>query len=152
MPSAIPFGTYGPRVFHNDPVELEPDVDAIVAAPGPTLADVKAELEASAERGTDEPAATQHPIVDAVRDAFTREARALAEDIPMNREGDSKPPGGAADEPAAGDVHVRRRRDRRPKPRAGEARRVVVHRDRRRGRPPKTESPERHGSDPPSEE
>jgi len=42
----FPYGTYDMRVHHAAPVEAEPKATALVAKPGPSLADVRAQLQA----------------------------------------------------------------------------------------------------------
>jgi len=155
-----PFGTYGPCVYHNAPAELAPLAGARVAMPGPTLEQVQAELEREGRergRGSARDRVEAHDVVDEVREVFEREAPDLVAESPMHV---SRPPSvqtGDESNPDDEGVHVRRRRDRRRKPRAGEARRIVTLRDARRGRPPKRRAPDeddrgstKHGSDPPS--
>jgi hypothetical protein len=165
--AVYPFATYGPRRFHNDPVEAEPLVDAMVTRPGPTYAEVVAELEERGERARDRDEV--HRVIDEVRGAFDEDVDGFVSDGPPEPPSSPSPAGGGrageaqdasqADEAsgeadgadsAAGEVHVRRRRDRKPPPRAGEARRVVVLRDRRRGRPRREDDSGNGGSDPPS--
>ena len=144
----FPFGTYGARVYDGAPVEPQPGVGAIVTRPGPTLAEVQAELDAMPA-----PTSTPHDLVDAVRDALREEADELAEHAAVELATASQTRVVAAAASAASGeetppeaVVVRHRFDRRDRQRP-EARRVITLRDQRRGRPRRGDS--RHGGDPP---
>jgi hypothetical protein len=120
-----------------------------VTAPGPTLADVQAEL-AARRVDRDEVRAGAHAVSEAVRDAFENEAAGIAADAelelatkvarPVARASGDDTAAEAADEDDRDPVVVRHRFDRR---RGETARRIITLRDKRRGRPP--------GSDPPAD-
>jgi hypothetical protein len=138
--AAFPFGTYQMRVLHRGSADSVPLPDAIVAMPGPSLADVMAEL----GRGPvtrDEVFADTASLLDEVRDAFAEEADEIVVHDTLSLDDDPPPASVDSDEGDKRSVIVvrhrfSRRSDEEP------ARRVVVLRDRRRGRP-------RHGNDPP---
>jgi hypothetical protein len=148
LDARYPYGTYAAHVIRNEPVA---DVlsDAFVTAPGPTLADVQAEL-AARRVDRDEVRAGAHAVSEAVRDAFENEAAGIAADAelelatkvarPVARASGDDTAAEAADEDDRDPVVVRHRFDRR---RGETARRIITLRDKRRGRPP--------GSDPPAD-
>jgi hypothetical protein len=164
-----PYGTYLMRVQHGAPVAEPPEpFTAIVTRPGPTLREVKAELEAQAARGM----ACHDPeprveLFEQSRQALRDEADELCEhasegmDFRTPPQAVSSPaaaPAGRAAlgaelpedgdrperDPAAVVRHRFDRPDREGRDRA--ARRVVTLRDRRMGRRPGV----RHGNDPPA--
>jgi hypothetical protein len=161
-----PYGTYLMRVLHDAPVAEPPEpFTAIVTRPGPTLREVKAELEAQAARGVATAAPeSRFELMDESREALRDEAEALCQHASdgmdfrtppravsstahaASAEGD----GGmdpSAEHPKRSVAVVRHRFD--PPDRQGQdraARRVVTLRDRRMGR----RSGVRHGSDPPA--
>jgi hypothetical protein len=149
---AYPYGTYKARVHEGAPVEAAPPADAVVAKPGRTLAEVRAQL---AERGgvdPDERRVARRRVVDEVKAAWTEEAEAVVahDDLEMCRQVDGSEAEGEkiADDgnDARRGVEVRHRFDRRPSERSTAAR-IVTLRDRRPGRPRRSHEP--GGSDPP---
>jgi hypothetical protein len=166
-----PYGTYLMRVRHGAPMAPPPEpFAAIVTRPGPTLREVKAELEARAARGV--APVQQEPRFELMQQsgqALRDEAEALCEhacdgmdfrsppravsspSTAASDEGDPQPDEAAAHPAAHPDrsaVAVVRHRfdppDRDGRDRA--SRRVVTLRDRRMGRRHRI----RHGSDPPA--
>jgi hypothetical protein len=152
------------RAIHRAPTEALPPLEAIVARPGPLLADVYAELERE-PLPREEALASNAALTDSVREAFAEEAAeieqhnafSLLDEVPVRYspgqgEGHGDAQGGvtsaqdATDSPAAS-VVVRHRFDRRTGADKDAARRVVVLRDARRGSPRRTD---RHGNDPPA--
>ena len=172
MQAVFPFGTYQMRVLHRAPVEAEPPADAILAAPGATLSEVKAEL--ARERDAAALRAGAHAMIDEVRLAFTVEAEEIVahndfeligapmpststktsaseaetaaapakDDGPTKADNDAAE--GDADATSEKPVIECHRFDERPE--AGTARRLCILRD-RRGRRSRRRG--RHGSDPP---
>jgi hypothetical protein len=162
-----PYGTYLMRVRHGAPMAPPPEpFAAIVTRPGPTLRDVKAQLEAQAVGGASgvdpEP---RFELMEQSREALRDEAEALCEHASDGM--DFRTPPRAVSSPAAGthsdgcgeaaerpELHavavVRHRFDRPDRAvregRQRESRRVVTLRDRRMGRRHRA----RHGSDPPA--
>ena len=142
----FPYGAYKMVVGLGARMEDEPPEGAIVAAPGPTLAMVREELEGVARGGRD---ARRDAAVDEVREAFDEEAEGIVEDGAMRFPaeafgGEAKSAGSGEVEEAedeTGAVHVQRPRDRRPT--VNDGRRVVVLRDREHG------GSGRSGGDPP---
>ncbi len=142
LEARYPFGTYAAHVHRGEPVD---DVDeaALIAAPGPLLSDVEAELadaRVSADNVRDE---TRH-LARAVRETFEDEAGAIAEDAHLDLATTVRVPldravGDDVTDPRAPAV-VRRRFDKKHRE---AARRIITLRDRRRGRP--------RGSDPPGD-
>jgi hypothetical protein len=138
--AAFPFGTYQMRVVHRAAAEPRPLPDAIVAMPGPSLADVIAELEREPVTGDDVFAETAS-LLDDLRDAFADEAADIVEidavsldDVPVRVSVESD------DDEKRPVIVVRYRFERQADDER--ARRIIVLRDRRRGRPPR-------GNDPP---
>jgi hypothetical protein len=163
-----PYGTYLMRVRHGAPMAPPPEpFAAIVTRPGPTLREVKAELEAQAARGAaDADPEPRFELIEQSRVALRDEAEDLCEHASDGMDFRSPPravpsPAAApADRAATGarlaEDHELPERDptavvrhRFDKPdrdgRDRAARRVVTLRDRRMGRRPGV----RHGSDPP---
>jgi hypothetical protein len=164
-----PYGTYLMRVQHGAPVAEPPEpFTAIVTRPGPTLREVKAELEAQAAHGVAaaDPA-TRFELMEQSRQALRDEATAICEhasegmDFRTPPRAVSSPAAARAERGSPGDelaedgecpgrdpVAVVRHRFDRPdrEGRDRAARRVVTLRDRRMGRRPGV----RHGSDPPA--
>src|SRR5690606_12103466 len=155
MEAVFPYGTYQMRVLHRAPVEARPPMGAILAMPGATLSEVKAEL--ARERDAAALRAGAHAMIDEVRDAFTEEAKQIVEHDDLELIG---PPIGStltsttASLPAAGEdaapaeaaavesdddaitempVIECHRFDERPE--AGTARKLSILRDRRGDRP-----------------
>jgi hypothetical protein len=146
----FPHGTYGARVFDGAPVALEAPVGAILTRPGPTLADVKAEL---AREALDREAlrARSIAIVDEVREALCDEAPELVAHASVDFEAKKEhaPTGGDVTRSAEERTPlVTRHRFDRGRADRDLARRIVTLRDRRRGRPPRGGGGP-HGSDPP---
>lgn len=152
-----PYGTYAASVYRGEPVEEGPPIGALVAAPGPTLEEVKAELARAKE-----PASTPHALIDEVRAAFREEAEEIVRAcdvelrdvggsaIPSTSSASSGPeatdtPAASAGEDARPAATTRHRFDPRARDRAPV--RIITLRDRRRG-PPRGGSA-RHGDDPP---
>jgi hypothetical protein len=73
----FPYGTYGARVFHGAPVAEQPMPGAIVAAPGPLLEEVMAEI--AARRGQPSDVGARRRVLDEVRAAWAEEASEVAE-------------------------------------------------------------------------
>jgi hypothetical protein len=158
-----PFGTYQMRAIHRAPTDSLPPLDAIVARPGPLLADISAELDRH-PLPREEAFAISAALTDSVHEAFVEEAAeieehnafSLLDEVPVRyAPGQAESQGaqaeagvtqGATGTPAAS-VVVRHRFDRRTPVDKHSARRVVVLRDARRGRPRRTD---RHGNDPPA--
>ena len=138
-----PYGTYAARLHRGAPVQPEPDEDAILAKPGPTLEEVKVELARS--RGNAPAGAERDTMLDAVRDALSDEASALVrrDDIELCRKVPIDPP-----QAEPGDIEVRHRFDPKSRKKSA-AKRIVTLRDRRRGRPRRS-GEKRHGSEPPT--
>jgi hypothetical protein len=140
---SFPHGTFAMRVFHNAPVD-DPLPDALLAAPGPLLEEVLAELE---ERPRDEGAAIA--VVEGVRGAWNDESLDVTEREAMRFDRPAEPPGdlpaNASGAPAPDTAVTVHQHDRR---RSWEAppSRLIVRRDSRRGRPKK-----KVGVDPPSD-
>ncbi len=140
----FPYGTYAMRVRHGALVAPAAKPTALVAAPGPLLCDIQAELDAAripSARGALLEGAVQ--LLDDVRMAIADEAPALCEHGELDFEHrmralhDDKP-----------EVVTRHRFQASTPHKDGAApRRIVALRDRRRGRPPRKR--QRHGSDPP---
>jgi hypothetical protein len=142
LEARYPFGTYAAEVYYGAPVD-DMDLSAIVAAPGPLLADVKAELAETRVRAEDVRAETQG-IARAVREAFDDEAADIVEDAELELATTVRVPVRRAAGDDAVDVDAREPavvRHRFDKKRREAARRIITLRDRRRGRPP--------GHDPP---
>jgi hypothetical protein len=138
--AAFPFGTYQMRVVHRAAAEPRPLPDAIVAMPGPSLADVIAELEREPVERDDLVGETA-TLLDDVRAAFTEEAAdIIATDAVSLDDEPVRVSFGSDDEEKRPVIVVRHRFDRRADDER--ARRIIVLRDRRRGRA-------RHGNDPP---
>ena len=81
LEARYPYGTYAAQVIRNEPVD-EVLRDAFVTAPGPTFADVQAEL-AARRVDRDEVSAGAHAVTLAVRDAFENEAADIAADAEL---------------------------------------------------------------------
>lgn len=147
-PAVFPHGTYGMRVFHGAQVAPARD-GAIVAQPGPLLAQIG--LASDGERAR---------LVEEVRAAWREEADEVAtvDELDFASAERAQPaPSAAATaqpelsaaamaQPARPEPEVRHRFDREADTAATHARRIVIERDRRRGRPHR--KPGR--SDPPS--
>jgi hypothetical protein len=162
-----PYGTYLMRVRHGAPMGPPPEpFAAIVTRPGPTLREVKAELEARAARGlgTADPE-PRFALIDESRQALRDEAEALCEQASggmdfrsppravsppstVARDEGDRQPDEATEPPDRSAVAVVRHRFDRPDRdgRDRASRRVVTLRDRRMGRRHRI----RHGSDPPA--
>jgi len=127
---SFPYGTYSARVHQGAPTDPEPEVDAIVTAPGPLLCDVDTLRERDPvrqERG--------FAVLEEVRQAVADEAPALLEECGMDF-GDQESRAVVRNEPlqtsglsARPPARIRQRFDA---PDYTPARRVVVHRDNRR--------------------
>ena len=144
--AAYPYGTYAARAYRGEPVEPSPPFGALVAAPGPTLEDVKAELACA-----NEPTSAPHALVDEIRAALRDEAGEIVEacDVELHDARAARPPTtsitASTSEPTRPNVFTRHRFDPRNRDRAPV--RIITLRDRRRG-PPRGGSA-RHGVDPP---
>jgi hypothetical protein len=148
----FPYGTYAMDVYHGAPTDLEPPPGALVSAPGPTLEEVRLELDTSSP-----PRGRPPPLTEEVKAAFREEARELIEHETLEMVVAVRSPatsrvrardkhGGSAAEPTGEPIVVRHHFDP-PGPRPPDTPRVVTLRDRRRGRPPTGGG--KHGSDPP---
>ncbi|MCB9593514.1 MAG: hypothetical protein H6719_12340 [Sandaracinaceae bacterium] len=149
LAAAYPFGTYAAREYRGEPVEEEAPPQAIVARPGPTLDEVRAELE-GARRG-----AVPHDLLDEVRAALREEAAAIVEecDADAERADTASADTASADAERAETTSAEPEEDRPPsvtrhrfdaRPQRCAPARVVTLRDRRRG-----PSRRPRGSDPP---
>jgi hypothetical protein len=170
MEAVFPYGTYQMRVLHRVPVEERPPAGAILAMPGATLSEVKAEL--ARERDAAALRVEAHAMIDEVRAAFEEEADQIVEHDDLEliapparsvgaSSGESESEEATASEPASDDhasaepaattelpVVECHRFDERPE--VGTARRLSILRDRRGDRRRgKRRRPGRHGSDPP---
>ncbi|MBZ0117212.1 MAG: hypothetical protein K8H88_09470 [Sandaracinaceae bacterium] len=143
----LPYGTYLLRVQYGARV-AEPDPDAVVGAPGPTLDEVREQL--AARRGE---SMAREALLEPVREAFREEAQDVVEVEQLDLEGASTSSSVGVPGSVSADVEksprrtgrVRHRfsRDATDLDRAGSqgAARLTVLRDRRRGRPKSTDPP-----------
>jgi putative transposase len=138
--ATFPFGTYQMRALHGAPTESSPALDAIVAMPGPSLADVIAELE-RAPVTRDDALARTTSLLDEVRDAFAEDAAEIVEHDAVGLDDELPRTSGESEDGDERTVVVRHRFGRSDDDE--NARRIIVLRDSRRGRP-------RRGNDPPA--
>ncbi|MCC6873337.1 MAG: hypothetical protein IT378_03430, partial [Sandaracinaceae bacterium] len=150
---ALPYGTYLLRAQYGAQV-AEPHAEAFVAAPGPTLDEVKEQLAAMRGESPD-----RQPVLDPVREAFRDEATDIVEVEELEIELDRAPEAAGSamktapqeqvsDSQATSERSGRRVRHRFATPsgeaeHAGEqeASRITILRDGRRGRPKSSDPP-----------
>jgi hypothetical protein len=145
----FPYGTYGARVFHAAPVAAQPMEGAIVAAPGPLLEEVMAEI--AARRGQPVDIEARRRVLDEVRAAWAEEAAEVTEHEGLDFDETTRPRPRREDATNEGEAKTERSAKNegpeRPEPkvrhrfdpdedRAGRPhpRRLITKRDRRRRR------------------
>ncbi len=146
LDTTFPLGTYRMRVEHRAPIASEPIGD-LVTKPGPTLDDVRKELERDddARRALRDSAPD---VVKAVRATLADHIALAVAEHELDHEATSVTDGSPRASSANDDepVVVTRHRFAPDRETGSHVKRVVVLRDRRRGRPPSGRS----GSDPPA--